>query len=217
MAIYDDWLLDNMLNLNEMNELEYSGTLWQKREALFGEDAKKIWSSEITAKEERRKALQTTVAMLDQAYDTTMDERIYILQSAFDEQYSESIENVVFDSRGVLAQVMFSFDSVQKELEKLPNDERQEQIDSIRRSMGYEEEQIDYLSGLDQKREVRWQNGYRYLEEKQMLSESFSGDEFTRELKTLREKHFKHEAATIEREERDEYFRFKRPRVYGRN
>jgi len=217
MAIYDEWLLDNVLALNDMPPLEYNGELWKKRRELFGDDANRIWSSEITAQEERRKALHKTVAMLDQAYDTTMNERVYILQSAYEEQYSETVENVVFDSNGVLAQVLFGFDSVQKELAAMSNEERQTQIDTVRRTIGFDEQQIEYYAEQDQIKDKRWLNGYSYMEARQSLFDSLSGEELELELNALREEHFKHEAPTISREERDDYFRFKRPRVYGRN
>jgi len=217
MVIYDEWLLDNVLALNDMPPLEYNGELWKKRRELFGDDANRIWSSEITAQEERRKALHKTVAMLDQAYDTTMNERVYILQSAYEEQYSETVENVVFDSNGVLAQVLFGFDSVQKELAAMSNEERQAQIDSVRRTIGFDEQQIAYYAEQDQIKDKRWLNGYSYMEARQSLYDSLTGEELDLELNVLREKHFKNEATTIAREERDDFFRFKRPRVYGRN
>jgi len=217
MAMYDEWLLDNALDLNEMNVFEHNGELWKKRKELFGDDANKIWSSELTAQEERRKALHKTVAMLDQAYDTTMNERVYILQSAYEEQYSESVENVVFDSNGVLAQVLFGFDSVQKELAGLSNEERQYQIDTVRRTIGFDEQSVAYLAEQDQIKDKRWQNGYKYMASRQGLLDELSGEELDIALSELREKHFKHEAPTIAREETDEFFRYSRPRVYGRN
>jgi len=217
MVIYEDWLLDNVLTLNEMSPLESNGELWKKRRELFGEDANKIWSSEITAQEERREVLQKTVAMLDQAHDTTMYDRIYILQSSYDEQYSETVENAVFDSKGVLAQTLFGFDSVQQELSAMSNEQRQEEIDTIRRTIGFDEAQIEYLAEQDQVKDKRWLNGYSYMDARQVLLDELTGDELEIELTALREKHFKHEAPTIAREETDEFFRYSRQRVYGRN
>lgn len=217
MEIYDEWLLDNALMLSELNELEYNGTVWEKRESLFGEDAKLIWSSELTAQEDRRKALQKTVAMLDVAYETTMDERIYVLQSAFEEQYSDTAENLIYDSKGVLSQVLFGFDSVQKELSVMSPEDRQGQINDIRRRIGFDEQSIAYLESIDQKRELRWQNGYKYMDERERVIASLEGDEQAQALADLQLKYFEQEAPTIAREEQDEFFRFKRPRFYGRN
>jgi len=217
MVLYEDWLLENVLTLNDMPPLEYNGELWKKRRELFGEDANKIWSSEITAQEERREVLQKTVAMLDQSHDTTMYERIYILQTSYEEQYSETIENVVFDSKGVLAQTLFGFDAVQNELSAMSNEQRQTEIDTIRRTIGFDEAQIEYLAEQDQVKDKRWLNGFSYMEAREVLLEGLSGEELDTALTELREKHFKHEAPTIAREERDEFFRYTRPRIYGRN
>ena len=49
------------------------------------------------------------------------------------------------------------------------------------------------------------------------LSQALDGDRLDEELKYLRERHFAHEAATIEAEEARGFRRFERPRVYGRN
>ena len=217
MRVYDEWLLDNMLSLNDMNLLQQRGELWKKREELFGDDAKKIWSEELTAVEDRREVLQKTVSLLDQSHDTTMNERIFILQTAYDEQYGETVENAVFDSKGVLSQVLFGFESVQSELKAMSNEDRQDEIDTIRRTMGFDEESIADLSKRDQKRERRWQNGYKYVDERAVLAETMSGAEFEAGVKALQVKYFKHEAPTIAREEQDDFYRFARPRVYGRN
>lgn len=217
MVLYDDWLLDNILDLNDMTPLKYNGALWEKRRELFGNNANKIWSSEITAQEERVEVLQRTVALLDQAHDTTMYERIYILQSSYEEQYSDTIENAVFDSKGVLAQTLFGFDSVQKELSGMSNDARQTEIDTIRRTIGFDEHQILYLAEQDQMKDLRWQNGASYMDARQILRDELSDKELEMALEHLREKHFKHEAPTIAREEANDFFRYTRPRIYGRN
>ena len=217
MRLYDEWLLDNMLALNDMNLLEQRGELWKKREELFGEDAKKIWSEELTAAEDRREVLQKTVALLDQSFDTTMNERIFILQTAYNEQYDETIENVVFDSKGVLSQVLFGFDAVQKELEALSNEDRQEEINQIRRKMGFDEESIAQLAKKDQKRHRRWENGYKYSDARKELAVNLSGAELDDAVQALQVKFFKHEAPTIAKEERDGMMRFDLPRMYGLN
>ena len=99
----------------------------------------------------------------------------------------------------------------------MSNEQRQQEIDTIRRTIGFDETQIEYLAEQDQVKDKRWLNGYSYMEARQGLHNEFSGEELDTELADLREKHFKHEAPTIAREEEDEFFRYKRQRVYGRN
>jgi hypothetical protein len=56
------------------------------------------------------------------------------------------------------------------------------------------------------------------MEERKKVVEAFDGPEEKAQLKALREKYFQDEAQTIEfEEENDGFFRFERPRYYGRN
>lgn len=214
---YDQWLLDNTLIINDMDLVQQNAELWKKREALFGEDAKRIWSDSISFEEERRITLEKAVGLLDSSYDTNMNERIAILQTAFKAQYDESVDWTTFDSTGILSKMLFGFDSVQQELDGLSNEQRQIEIDSIRRSIGFDESSINTKSQLDQKRERRWQKGYLYMTERQELKANLSDDEFDVVLYALQTRYFKHEAPTIAKEERNGFMRFEIPRVYGLN
>ncbi len=218
MDHYDAWLLDNMVALNDMDLLSQQGEIWAKRRALFGADAERIWSDELSAQAERKAAVQRTVQLLNTAYDTTMNERIFVLKTAFEEGLAGSPQEAVLDTKGVMAQVFFGFDSVQRELESLAPQARQTQINTIRRQMGFDETSVAQLAEQDQQREARWQNGYAYMAERRELEARAGGQPSASELDALREKYFAHEAVTIKREEEDlGFFRYTRPRVYGRN
>lgn len=218
MDQYDAWLQSMLLNLNDMNAFEQQGVLWAKRRELFGDAATQIWQAEISAEQERQLTMRRTMEMLDKAYDMQMQERLYLLKTNFEESYADKLQNMVVDPKGVLAQVFFGLDAVQQDLARLPNEQRQAQINDIRKSMGFSEEQINNLAEADQEREQRWQNGYAYMAERQKLESQFTGEALQQELDTLREKFFAHEAYTIKKEEEElQFFRYQRPRVYGRN
>ena len=70
---------------------------------------------------------------------------------------------------------------------------------------------------IDAYREDRWLNGLAYMEDRARIVETFEGETRDEELRVLRERYFAQEAPTIEAEERDGFFRFRRARVYGRN
>jgi len=55
------------------------------------------------------------------------------------------------------------------------------------------------------------------MRERSRLEATFAGEPLDAELAHLRETTFGPEAPTIEREEADGFFRYERPRVYGRN
>lgn len=218
MDEYEAWLQDILLSLNDMNVFEQQGVLWEKRHALFGEAATQIWQEEISAEQERQITMQNTMEILDKSYDTQMQERLYLLQSTFEEAYADKIETMVIEPKGVLSQVFFGFDAVQKDLARMPVEERQSQIDQIRRTMGFPEAQIKRLSVADQKREKRWQNGYAYMAKRAEVEAQYSGDALTLELDKVREAYFAHEAITIKKEEEElGFMRYERPRLYGRN
>jgi hypothetical protein len=113
--------------------------------------------------------------------------------------------------------VFFSIDSVQNELKNMSPEQRQMEINSIRRQMGFSEEQIEELAKRDAEKEQRWQVGYRYMQQREKVMQQYEGEEREERLKDLREQYFQDEAKTIELEEKDNFFRFERPRIYGRN
>jgi hypothetical protein len=94
---------------------------------------------------------------------------------------------------------------------------RRQELERIRREMGYSDEQIAQMQEMDDYRESRWQRGLAYMEERRRLTETFEGEALDAELRALRERTFAHEAKTIALEEADDFFRYERPRVYGRN
>lgn len=219
LDVYDEWLLSNMLDLNDMNLLQQQGEIWQKRYEVFGKDlAEAIWEKERSAEEDRRDSMLTTVDMLNQSSDMSMQDRVFLLKSAYDENYFGTVEDLVLDATGLLSQVIFELDVVQSELDALSPEARQLQIDEVRRLVGFDESQISWLAQRDQEREVRWQNGYAYMAERAQVVELYEGEDLVVKLDALREKYFKHEAATIKKEEEQiAFFRYKRERVYGRN
>lgn len=218
MDEYNAWLQSMLLDLNDMNALEQQGVLWEKRRALFGDAAIQIWQEEISAEQERQMTMRRTMEILDQSYNTQMQERLYLLQSTFEESYADKLQNMVIDPKGVLAQVFFGFDAVQRDLKKMSSEDRQAQINQIRTSMGFSEEQVQKLAEADQKREKRWQNGYAYMEASKAAKASLTGEALNQELDKIREKFFAHEASTIKKEEEElEFYRYERPRIYGHN
>ncbi len=214
---YNRWLKENQIRLSEMNELERKGTIWEKRQALFGAEAEEIWSDEVFAYEERQQDMKETIRLLNESYDTTIEEKLDIYIEALNETYENTPEAYFLENRGLLSKVFFGIESVQKELTEMPTDQRQMEINDIRREMGFTQPQIEEHEKLDIYRNKRWETGLNYMKERDALASRYSGADLEEKLKPLREKYFKHEAITIEREENDGFFRYERPRVYGRN
>ena len=218
MDAYEEWLVDNRLTLESMDFLQRKGAIWKKREELFGESAHEIWSDEIVSEAARDIAMAEAVEQLDTAYQTTMDERVYQFKAAYEENYGGTLQELIFRSKNALAGVFFSLDSVQKSLGSMQAEQRQSEINRICRDLGFDESQIAKYAARDQAKEKRWENGYAYMNERKQIEKKFSGDELQRRLDQLREQYFKEESGTIKREEEGlGFFRYQRPRVFGRN
>jgi hypothetical protein len=217
LDIYNQWLADNEALLAQMTESEKNAALWEKREALFGDAAKEIWSGELLATDARKKTMQDTMAVLQESRDTTIEEKLDMFTTALHETYDNSPEEFILEYKDMSAKVFFSLDSVQEELKKLPADQRQFEMNQVRREMGFSQEEIEKMEEYDGVREKRWEVGLKYMAERDAVLAESQGPEQEEKLKALREKHFQDEAQTIELEEKDNFFRFKRERVYGRN
>lgn len=214
---YHAWLDENAARLEQMSAVEKTAALWEMREALFGEDAVEIWSGELLATDARKKAMQDTMAFLEQSYDTTIDEKLDMFHNALRQTYENTAEEFVLEYKEMSAKVFFSLESVQDELQQMSPEQRQWEINKVRRQMGFTEEQVEKMADYDAVREQRWEVGYKYMAERDTLAAQFEGPELEEKLKAAREKYFADEAGTIELEEKDGFYRFLRPRVYGRN
>jgi hypothetical protein len=216
MSEYNKWLKENQLALSELYKLEREGKIFNKRDELFGELSAIIFSDEEDKAQQRQVAIMKTVDMLDQATDISMDERLYLLNSTIKEHFSGVEESLLVD-KGLISGIYFNLSSVQRDLKALSESDRQTQINRSREQLGFSKKDIDYLASQDAKKETRWKNGYSYMQKRDSLSDSLSGDELTNELVKLRQKMFKHEAGTIAKEEEQGFYRYERPRLYGKN
>ncbi len=217
MAAYNRWYEENRQRLAAMTELERKGAIWEKRREIFGDEAEAVWSEEVFAYEERKQTMKETIGLLDDAYDLTTEEKLKIYMDTLNETYGNTPEAYALENKSLLAKVFFGIESVQNELKEMPPDQRQAEINRIRREMGFTEAQVEEHEKIDQYRNRRWETGLLYMQERDALLAESEGEALEEKLKALREKYFKHEAKTIELEEKDGFFRFKRPRVYGRN
>ncbi len=214
---YQRWMEENADELSRMNSVEKQGLLWEKRKEFFGDDASEIWSEEVLAYEKRKQNVRDALDFLDKADDIPIHEKLDLYQTSIQEAYQNSPEAYVLQNKDMLAKVFFGIDSVQNELKSLSPEQRRVEINRIRREIGFSQEQIEKMEQRDEYQECRWAEGLTYMEEREHATQELEGEALDARLKELREKHFKHEAKTIELEEKDNFFRFNRPRVYGRN
>jgi hypothetical protein len=219
MDEYKDWLIIQNRTLMELNSISRSGMLWQKRNALFPIAAADIWSEAQDNYETAQLNFHSEIDQLDQSHDVSMNERILRLQTSFqqaDNAFTRTLGQQGGIHKNTIASVLFGLTSVQEELQQLDAEHRQVEINAVRRELGYDENSIMKMSAVDNKREQRWSNGYAYMASREQLlanNEAMSPEQ----LHELRYQFFGRSAETIAREEASGFYRFQRPRYYGRN
>ncbi len=213
---YFAWLNSEQSWLNSLSSNSRIAELWQKRYTLFGTQANEIWSDERQGITAKRQEFKLVLAELDADQTITLEEKLYQLNLRTQELMAD--ETVQFTKpESLVYQSFFTLDSVQKSLEKLTAEERQHQVNVIRRQLGFTEQQIESLASEDKIRNERWERGLAYMERRQELIESYADSDLEKVLDELRAGIFGIEAETIKREEEADFFRYNRPRVYGRN
>jgi argininosuccinate lyase len=210
--------MENDAVLAQMTEEQKMVALWEKRIELFGEDAREIWVDEMMATDSRKAKMLDTLEFINGSTDTSIGEKLQLYQESLEDTYKGTPEAYFLDQKPILAKIFFSIDSVQNELKQMRPEDRQMEINKIRREMGFTEEMVKEMEKVDADNNQRWDVGLKYMEERKSVVDRFDGEEEKTQLQALREKYFRDEAQTIQlEEENDGFFRFERPRYYGRN
>lgn len=209
---YEAWLEESKSDLAVMQVEEIEEALWEKRREIFGEGAAEIWEDDSDSG-----LLRDLLEILDEADDIPLEDRLRLFGTAVGESDPDESNPLLRDKRHVMALAFLNMESVQDELGRMSPEERAESLRHIRESMGFDEEAIEGMEELDAERERRWQNGLRYMEERDDLARDYEGAALEEELRFLRERYFGDAAETIAAEEASGFFRYRRRRIYGRN
>jgi hypothetical protein len=216
LEIYNEWTVENQTMLIELSAQAQQGTIWEKRRELFGDDAEIIWSDELAELSQKQTKMHDVFSQLDQSKGVSIEETLYQLRTAISENHEGSVQEL-FSNGGKVAHAFFNLESVQQTLKSLPSEERQLEINKVRRELGYNAEQIAKQQERDEKRNKKWDNGLLYMSERTVLLDTTSDADLPVALRALREKYFQQDAITMEKEEESDFWRFKRPRKYGNN
>ena len=214
---YNRWLAENRERLQKMTAGGRLAALEEKRKELFGRDADKIWSGEILASEARKAMMQDTLTSLDESRGLSIDQKMDAYRRSLHETYDGTAEAFVLQQGAILSKVFFSLDSVQAELNRMSPGERQEEINRLRAKMGFTEQQVESMARRDADNAGRWETGLKYMEQREAVVRGYQGEEREARLAQLRTTYFGDEADTIAREEQDNFYRFKRQHIWGRN
>ncbi len=216
---YELWLVEENRTLMDLEPLSRGGMLWEKRTELFPLAAYEIWSEEQDSYEAAQLELHSTLDALEVSFDLPMHERVDRLQNSFNQANGiivDTINTQTGSLQGTIASILFGMDAVQKDLQQLSSEDRQQQIKDIRQQLGFDQQTIEKMAIIDEQRQKRWENGSAYMVSRQQLLADNNEVPET-QLAELRSEYFGKSASTIAKEEESGFYRFQRPRYYGRN
>ncbi|WP_197466489.1 hypothetical protein, partial [Oleiphilus sp. HI0080] len=172
----------------------------------------------IAQDQQRERNVKTVMTELNTAYDMPLEDRVYTMQVAMQDNYGDTPEGLLMGTASVTTQMVFRLDSVQKELAAMEADERQETINQMRLQLGFPEDRIGVLAEQDKKNDEMWDKGNAYMEEREALVATYQGEDLETELDLLRLKHFDDRSAySLKQEEALGMMRYERQRIYGLN
>lgn len=210
---YEKWVKDNTSYLRGLSDKERRSAMWDARNRLFGkETAERIWASEL-----KNQALADTLAALDANSDANLAQKLSTYKQRLQEIHGEQTEIYLERHRQETMNRFLDLSTVQQELSAMTPQERSQSLRTVRKEMGLDDEALKRWDELDRTRDARWDAGAKYMAEREALAKQLSGPEREAKLQELRARYFGSEAEIIGQEEASGFFRFERPRQWGRN
>jgi hypothetical protein len=210
---YEKWVRDNDAYLRTLSPEQRRAAIWDARNRLFGkETAEAIWAAEL-----RNQALADTLSALDARADASLTDKLSAYKQRLNELHGDKAQAYLARHQQELMNRFLDLSSVQRDLSQLTPQARSEHLRTIRRELGLDEEALKRWDSLDQTRDARWDAGARYMAERTALAKELSGEALEARLQEVRARYFGTEADIIAQEESTGFFRFERPRVWGRN
>ncbi|AGC47704.1 hypothetical protein MYSTI_06431 [Myxococcus stipitatus DSM 14675] len=210
---YEKWVRDNDSYLRGLSDAERRAATWDARNRLFGkETAERIWAAEL-----KNQALADSLRSLDARDDLSLEKKLSTFKKRIQEVHGEKADAYLARHQQEVMNHFLDLSSVQTELGGMTPQARSQSLRSMRRELGLDEEALKRWDTLDQSRDARWDTGAKYMAERQTLAKELSGEALEARLAEVRARYFGGEADTIAQEEASGFYRFERPRQWGRN
>jgi len=212
MEEYEQWVSNLKGNMEFASMKERQQAMWDKRVALFGDDAYKIWEAAYKSEQYEEKLGQ--LAQATGTYQEKQQQYMDMMKEVFGPE-------VVAPEATHKDQKMMSFlelPNVQQDLRAMTREQQTTALRSLRTQMGLDDEALARWDTLDTQRAERRSSGDSYMQQREALASQYSGTELDAKVDALRVQIFGEEQATfISNEERSGYFRFKDPQQIGIN
>jgi len=212
LASYKQWIKDNYAMLTGLPHDKMDELMWDKRKAFFGTEALKIWDLELKQKE-----VSDVLSEIQDETNLPFDKKTDFYRHQLEAIYGDISEAFIKAHQQKMMNQFLEVASVQDDLANMPTSERKKNLTEFRKSMGLDEDAVKRWDQLDATRDARWANGLAYMKAREQIMKKNSGEEQVQNLNRLRQQYFGAEAETIVREELSLFYRFDRPRIYGKN
>lgn len=210
---YERWMDEQRTVLQGLGGKERQAAIQEARERIFGKEAaERIWASEL-----KGQAATDALRAADALEGASISERLARYKEGLEDVYQEHTGSYLERHRQEVLDRFLDLDSVQRDLSTLTPEERARNLREIRQGLGLSEEALQRWDVLDRERDTRWDAGARYMLEREALAKQHSGGALEERLREVRARYFGAEAETIAAEEQSGFFRFSRPRRWGRN
>lgn len=209
---YNDWL-DNLKATMKFSSMEErQAALWDKRLALFGDEAYDIWEAAL-----KNEQLQQKLKTVDN-FTGSFSEKAALYRDSLKEVFGNEVLGEDAPHKTQKLTKFLELEGVQSELYRLPESERYAELRAFRESLGMDEQALERWDELDESRRQMWSNADTYMDRRQQLTRQYQGAELEQQLHSLRVEMFgETEAKYIANEEGSGYFRFEKPQQIGLN
>jgi hypothetical protein len=211
-ARYDTWLKGSWGTLLGRSKPEREGIIKDKRREIFGADADKIWPADL-----RPKTINQVLSGLNKVKGSSLGDKLAFLSDTIHQEYASEAAAYMKENQKDLLERFIRLDSVQADLKMMQPQVRRQNLMTIGRTLGMDENSLARWEALEKVRDERWSKGTMYMRDRQQVIDTVPDALKELLLIELRQKYFDKEAARIAGEEKAGYFRFKTKRVYGLN
>ncbi len=209
---YNEWIT-HLGSMQFFSPDQRNQTIWDKRVALFGQDAYLIWEGEF-----KKQQLDKTLAQLKDSYAPLANKMDTYLK-ALDSAYGANARNPEKANTTQFMEDFLSLDSVQRDLRKVSPEEQKNLLREFRTEIGLNKEALVRWDELDSERARRRAEGDAYmrerakLEQQKLPSNILQGQVEALQNRLLEEQ----ERQFIKNEEASGYYRFKEAQIIGVN
>ncbi len=212
LIAYNEWALEQRFEMANMSDQERRQYMWDKRIALFGEDAQIIWQGQL-----RSERVQDTLMELGKNTDMPLEQKIDVYISQLNEIYQADAAKTISQHSQEVVDHFLTVAAVQDDLNKMPEADRRQQLKKLRKAVGMDDAALARWDTLDNERDKRWNTGREYQKRRNDLQAKYQGEELDKQVQKLQQTIFGEEAEIIRNEEVSGYYRYDGQQQYGLN